>query len=223
MLASVSRALVKREYFSLRIDLDADALWQRLLAHPRIREADDPAPDPPPPQGERFLVARESPHEIRLRHWAGPADAASPIVVLRLTPEAGATRIEGRFTWPPRRAPLVTGGTMNRRRRLGTVAAIASIVATIALMAPVAIGTGTIHVIALLLFFCVPTALVFVPGLLIWRSEVRKALVGPLWELVGEVFTPLALPESEGRQAPFRAALPAGPGGLAHTTSRGSV
>lgn len=223
MLATVSRALVKREQFSLRIDLDEDALWQRLVEHPRIREADDPAPDPPPPQGERFLVGRESAHEIRLRHWAGPADAASPVVVLRLTRERGATRVEGRFTWPARRAPLISGGTMDRRRRLGMLAAIASIVVTIALMAPVAIGTGTFHVIALLAFFCVPTALVFVPGLLIWRSEVRKALVGPLWELVGELFTPLALPESEGRQAPFRGALPGGPGGLAHTTSRGSV
>ena len=61
----------------------------------------------------------------------------------------------------------------------------------------------------LLLIFTVPTVLVFVPALMIWNGEVRRGFVGPMWELLGEVFTPIALPEADGDDTPFRHALPA--------------
>ena len=65
-------------------------------------------------------------------------------------------------------------------------------------------------VLVLLFFFTIPTALVFVPGLLIWNTEGRKQFIAPLWELVGELMTPIALPEVS-TDRPFRGhALPSG-------------
>src|SRR5690606_7039985 len=78
----MTSALERHDRFCVRTDLDADALWRRLLSHPKVRAAVDPAPDPPPPEGPPFLLARQSEREMRLRHWAGPADAASPVIVL---------------------------------------------------------------------------------------------------------------------------------------------
>lgn len=206
-------ALAQRDRFDFRVELGPDELWERLLAHPRVREANDPAPDPPPPQGEPFLAARASRHEIRIRHWAGPADASCPVVVLELEEDGSRTIVRGRFRPRRRQAALVPNGEYSgRRRRPWAYATVATIVLGIAMAAPVLIGVAPIHllsVLMLLLIFTVPTVLVFVPALMIWNGEVRRGFVGPMWELLGEVFTPIALPEADSDDTPFRHALPA--------------
>ncbi|MCA9711698.1 MAG: hypothetical protein KDK70_38035, partial [Myxococcales bacterium] len=98
---------------------------------------------------------------------------------------------------------------------------IGGVVATVlalALLAPALIGSTidvVLAVLVLLVFFSVPTALVFVPGLLIWNAEGRKRFTAALWELLGELLTPIALPAARS-DGPFRGhALPAaapGPG-----------
>ncbi|MEM7159879.1 MAG: hypothetical protein AAF799_43970 [Myxococcota bacterium] len=209
----MTSALELRDGFRFRVPLDADALWDRLSEHPRIRVAEDPAPDPPPPEGAPFLIARQSAREFRLRHWAGPADAASPVVIMKLEPDGhGGTLVRGHFENRNRQRRLVD---LPRLRRGGGAFIAASVVVTvlaIALLAPVLIGAPldtVVSVLGLLFFFTVPTALVFVPGLIIWNAEGRKRFIAPLWELVGEVMLPIALPESTSDR-PFRGhALPA--------------
>ena len=208
----MASALELRDGFQFRLPLDADALWERLAQHPRIRIAHDPAPEPAPPEGAPFLIARQSEGEFRLRHWAGPADAASPVVIMKLEPDGkGHTLVRGHFENRSRQRRLVD---LPRLRRGGGAFITGSVIVTvlaIALLAPVLIGAPlnmVVSVLALLFFFTIPTALVFVPGLLIWNAEGRKRFIGPLWELVGEVMLPIALPESTGDR-PFRGhALP---------------
>ncbi len=205
----------KRDSFAIRTALSRDEVWERLLAHRKVREATDPAPSPSPPVGAPFLVARQSDGEVRLRHWAGPADAVSPVIVLEMSDDGrGGTVVEGRFDTRGRQRPLLDLPRLRPGGRKWVAAA--SVAATIgtALLLPVLLGASAeavVSVLVLLCLFSVPTALVFVPGLLIWQAEGRKRFVGPLWELMGEVFTPVALTEAS-RPEPFRGhALPSAP------------
>lgn len=208
----MTEALEKRDSFSIRIDLDPDALWQRLLAHPKIRAADHPAPDPAPPEGPPFLLARQSRRELRLRHWAGPADAASPVIVMRLHPDGrGGTLVQGSFEKRSTQRPLVDLPRLRPGGGPWVGAAMVCAVLAVALLTPVLAGAAietVVSVLVLLVLFTIPTALVFVPGLLIWNAESRKRFISPLWEVVGEVFAPIALPDAS-MAAPFRGhALP---------------
>lgn len=208
----MSRSLQVRDRFSFRVSLDPDALWERILAHPRIRAAQHPAPDPPPPEGPPFLVARRTPHVLRLRHWAGPADAVSPVVVMQLArDEHGGTLVQGRFEQRHQQGRLVELPRLRRGGSALVVAGVAITVLSLALIAPVLIGSTANIVVAILIllfFFMLPTALVFVPGLLIWNAEGRKRFTASLWELLGELMTPIALPRSTSDR-PFRGhALP---------------
>jgi hypothetical protein len=151
---------------------------------------------------------------LRLRHWAGPADAVSPVIVMELeSDERGGTVVYGRFDPRGRQQPLVELPRLRPSARRWALAATLTGLGGAALLAPVLLGApfeAVVSVLVLLVLFTVPTALVFVPGLLIWQSEGRKRFVPALWELVGEVFTPIALPEAAGDEAPFRGhALPA--------------
>lgn len=209
----MSEALQIRDRFRLRVELAPDQVWERLVAHPKVRVADAPAPEPPPPEGAPFLVARQSEGELRLRHWAGPADAASPVVIMQLSPDGhGGTLVQGRFEKRSRQRTLVDLPRIRQGGHRLLAAGIGTSVLAIALLAPILVGATTqlvVSVLALLVFFSLPTALVFVPGLLIWNAEGRKRFIGPLWELVGELLTPIALPEVSGDR-PFRGhALPA--------------
>ncbi|MEM9459974.1 MAG: hypothetical protein AAGF11_37710 [Myxococcota bacterium] len=208
----MSQSLQARDRFSFRVSLHPDALWERILAHPRIRAAQHPAPDPPPPEGAPFLVARPTPHELRLRHWAGPADAVSPVVIMRLGhDEHGGTVVRGHFERRRQQDRLVELPRLRRGGPALVVAAVAITVLSLALIAPVLIGSTANIVVAILIllfFFTIPTALVFVPGLLIWNAEGRKRFTASLWELMGELMTPIALPRSTSDR-PFRGhALP---------------
>lgn len=212
----MSQSLQARDRFSFRVSLDPEALWERILAHPRVRAAQNPAPDPPPPDGAPFLVARSTRHELRLRHWAGPADAISPVVIMRLADdEHGGTLVRGRFERRRQQDRLVELPRLRRGGPALVIAAVAITVISLALVAPVLIGSTANIVVAiliLLVFFTIPTALVFVPGLLIWNAEGRKRFTNSIWELIGELMTPIALPQSSSDR-PFRGhALPAAPG-----------
>lgn len=197
---------VKRDRFEVRVSLGPDAIWERLREHPRVRESNAPAPTPAPPGGAAFLVARAGEHEIRLRHWAGPADAASPVIVLRLQRDGAGTIVRGQFEHRYRQRPLV--GASARRVGAWVGAGLGGSTLAALLLAFIPIRVELIYLPLLLLLFAVPTILVFVPALMIWNGEVRKGFVGPLWELLGEVFAPIALPSADVPEAPFRHALP---------------
>ncbi|MCH9688494.1 MAG: hypothetical protein K0V04_44095 [Deltaproteobacteria bacterium] len=208
-----SRSVQLREGFDFRVGHSPDELWDRLVAHPKVRASDDPAPDPAPPDGAPFLVARQSAREFRLRHWAGPTDAASPVVILRLSPDGhGGTLVRGHFEKRNHQTALVDLPRLRRGSGAWIVAGVAATVLSLALLAPVLIGSNAnivASVLILLFFFTIPTALVFVPGFLIWNAEGRKRFIAPLWEIVGELLTPIALP-AIGNDRPFRGhALPA--------------
>jgi hypothetical protein len=196
-----------RDRFSIRVSLTPDALWDRLVAHPKIRVAHEPAPEPAPPEGAPFLVARQSAHEVRLRHWAGPADAVSPVVVMELGPDGhGGTLVHGRFENRNLQRHLVDLPRLRDGGGVWVAAGVGATVVSLALLASVLIGSPTslvFSVLVLLFFFTIPTALVFVPGLLIWNAEGRKRFIAPLWELVGELMTPIAQPEVSNDR-PFR-------------------
>jgi hypothetical protein len=210
----VTTALDSRDRFSVRTELDAEALWRRLLSHPMVRAAVEPAPDPPPPEGAPFLLARQSDRELRLRHWAGPADAASPVIVLRIDPDGhGGTLVHGAFERRSTQRPLLDLPRLRPGGAPWVVAGVLLSVLGIALLTPVLAGAAMdtiVSVLVLSVLFTIPTALVFVPGLLIWNAESRRGFIAPMWELMGEVFTPIALPEAH-TDAPFRghARLPA--------------
>lgn len=209
----MTEALQVRDEFRFRVSLEPDALWDRLLAHPKVRASDHPAPEPPPPDGAPFLVARQSEGELRLRHWAGPADAASPVVIMKLASDGhGGTLVRGRFEKRNRQGRLVDLPSIRRGGHRWLLASVGTTILAIAILTPVLIGAATnlvVSILGLLVFFTLPTALVFVPGLLIWNAEGRKHFVPPLWELIGELMTPIALPEVSGDR-PFRGhALPA--------------
>lgn len=192
---SANAGLRARDSFAIRVSLGPEALWERLLAHPKVRVAHGPAPDPPPPEGKPFLAARQSAHELRLRHWAGPTDAVSPVVVMELQPDAhGGTLVRGRFENRNLQRRLVDLPRLRGGAGWWIGAGIGATVLALALLASVLIGQPTslvFSVLVLLFFFTIPTALVFVPGLLIWNAEGRKRFTPPLWELLGELMMPI--------------------------------
>src|SRR5688572_15660558 len=153
-----------RDRFKVRTDLDADALWERLLAHPRVRAAELPDPDPAPPEGRPFLIARQSPSEVRLRHWSGPADAPSPVIVMHLEQdEQGRTIVRGRFERRSRRGRLIDLPRLAPGGARWVVLSVISLVLAAALLAPVLIGAPLdtiVSVLVLLVLFTIPTALV---------------------------------------------------------------
>ncbi len=203
-----------REQFSICVSLSPEALWERLLAHPKIRAAHDPAPEPAPPEGAPFLAAKQSRCELRLRHWAGPADAVSPVVVMELGPDGqGGTRVRGRFENRNLQRHLVDLPRLRGGGGLWIAAGVGATVVSMALLASALIGSPAslvFSVLVLLFFFTIPTALVFVPGLLIWNAEGRKLFVAPLWEVIGELMIPIAQP-NVANQRPFRGTALEGP------------
>ena len=200
-----------REGFSLRVSLTPEALWERVLAHPKVRAAHEPAPEPPPPEGKPFLAARQSELELRLRHWAGPTDAVSPVVVLELRPDerGGGTLVRGRFENRNLQRRLVDLPRLRVGAGSWIAASVGATVLSLALLASVLIGQPTslvFSVLMLLFFFTIPSALVFVPGLLIWNAEGRKRFTTPLWELVGELMLPIEQ-AAVASHRPFRGAV----------------
>jgi len=207
---SANQGLRAHDAFSIRVSLSPEALWDRLLAHPKVRAADDPAPEPPPPEGKPFLAARQSPHELRLRHWAGPTDAVSPVVIMDLRPDGhGGTLVRGRFENRNVQRRLVDLPRLREGGGFWIAAGVGATVLSVAMLASMLIGSPTslvFSVLALLFFFTIPTALVFVPGLLIWNAEGRKRFTTPLWELVGELMMPIERP-ALASDRPFRGAV----------------
>lgn len=207
---SANAGLRARDAFSLRVSLPPDALWDRLLAHPKVRVTDEPAPEPPPPEGRPFLVARQSPLELRLRHWAGPTDAVSPVVIMELRPDArGGTLVRGRFENRNVQRKLVDLPRLRQGGGFWLATGAGATVISLAMLASVLMGSPAslvFSVLALLFFFTIPTALVFVPGLLIWNVEGRKRFTSRLWELLGELMMPIEQP-AVASDRPFRGAV----------------
>ena len=189
----------RRRTFSFRVDLGPDALWEHLCAHEEVRESDDPAPGPAPPHGAPFLVARTGPLQLRMRRWAGPADAASPIVVIELEEDPRGCLVHGRIEAGNTRA-------LSHPRPLWKPYILPGAALLVALAVGGAIlggGWAALALPVLLLLIGVPAGAVMVPLLMMWNHQSRLQQTEALWGLVGEVFTPLALPEGED-QGPFR-------------------
>jgi hypothetical protein len=207
---SANEGLRARDSFAIRVSLGPEALWERVLAHPKVRVAEEPAPEPAPPDGAPFLAARQSEHELRLRHWAGPTDAVSPVVVMELRPDGhGGTLVRGRFENPNLQRRLVDLPRLRVGAGAWIGAGVGATVLALALLASVLIGQPTslvFSVLVLLVFFTIPSALVFVPGLLIWNAEGRKRFTPPLWELVGELMMPIEQ-AAVASDRPFRGAV----------------
>jgi hypothetical protein len=207
---SANEGLRARDSFAIRVSLEPEALWERVLAHPKVREAHEPAPEPAPPDGAPFLAARQSEHELRLRHWAGPTDAVSPVVVMELRPDGhGGTLVRGRFENRNLQRRLVDLPRLRVGAGAWIGAGVGATVLALALLASVLIGEPTslvFSVLVLLIFFTIPSALVFVPGLLIWNAEGRKRFTPPLWELVGELMMPIEQ-AAVASDRPFRGAV----------------
>lgn len=188
-----------RRTFSFRVDLGPDALWEHLCAHDDVRVSNDPAPGPPPPHGAAFLVARTAADELRLRRWAGPADAASPIVVVELVEQDRGTLVHGRLESGTTRS-LVDTRPAWRRYAIPAVAILAALGVGGAILGG---GWAALALPLLLLLIGVPAGAVMVPLLVMWNQQSREIQTEALWGVVGEVFTPLALPEAED-PSPFR-------------------
>lgn len=188
-----------RRSFALRVELGPDALWEHLCAHEDVRVSDEPAPGPPPPHGPAFLATRTGNAEIRLRRWAGPADEASPIVVMQLAEGDRGTHVEGRWEAGTTRS---LGDTRSALRRYALPAG-AILVALAVGGAILGGGWAALALPLLLLLIGVPAGAVMLPMLAIWNQQSRQMQTEALWGLVGEVLTPLALPEGE-EPGPFR-------------------
>jgi len=185
--------------FSFRVELGPDALWEHLRDRDDVRESDDPAPGPPPPHGAPFLLARTGPAQLRLRRWAGPADAASPIVVVELEEEGGGYAVHGHIESGNTRS--LSDPRPPWKRYAAPVAAV-----LVALSIGGAIlggGWAALALPVLLVLIGVPAGVVMLPMLMMWNQQSRASQTEELWGLVGEVFTPLALPEGE-EPGPFR-------------------
>ncbi|MGH1341775.1 MAG: hypothetical protein ACRBN8_09505 [Nannocystales bacterium] len=188
-----------RRTFSFRVELGSDALWEHLCAHEEVRASDDPAPGPSPPHGAPFLVARSGPDELRLRRWAGPADTPSPIVVVDLEDDERGCTVYGRIeSGTP--GSLVGTGPHWKRYILPGVALLVTLSIGGAILGG---GWAAIALPLLLLLFGVPAGAVMLPLLMLWNQQSRATQTEALWGLIGEVFTPLALPEEED-PSPFR-------------------
>jgi len=188
-----------RRTFSFRVELGPDALWEHLCAHDEVRASGDPAPGPSPPHGAPFLVARDGPRQLRLRRWAGPADSASPIVVVDLEEDERGCTVFGHIE-SGTSGLLVGARPQWKRYILPGVALLVTLSIGGAILGG---GWAAIALPLLLLLFGVPAGAVMVPLLMLWNQQSRATQTEALWGLVGEVFTPLALPEGE-EPGPFR-------------------
>ncbi len=188
-----------RRTFTFRVELGPDALWEHLCAHDEVRASEDPAPAPAPPHAAPFLVAREGRDQLRLRRWAGPADSASPIVVVDLEEDERGCTVYGHIE-PGTPGSLVASRPQWKRYVLPGAALLVTLSIGGAVLGG---GWAAVALPLLLLLFGVPAGAVMVPMLMLWNQQSRAVQTEALWGLVGEVFTPLALPEGE-EPGPFR-------------------
>ncbi len=188
-----------RRTFSFRVELGADALWEHLCEHDEVRESDDPAPGPAPPTGAPFLAARIGPDHVRLRRWAGPADAASPIIVIELEEDERGCIVHGHLEAGYNRSLRET------KPNIRPYVAPATILVVVLVGAGLLLGgaPGLLLLPVLLVLFAIPAAAVMLPMLALWNQQSHVIQTDALWGLVGEVFTPLALPEGD-EPDPFR-------------------
>ena len=185
----------RRRRFSFRVELGPDALWDRLQDRDDVRESTERAPEPAPPYGAPVLASRTSPHCIELRRWAGSADAESPVVVVELEPEGPHWVVHASLEPAPSRR------WTSVRRWISPAFGIALVVGVTA--AILGNATALLWVAAL---FAFPAALVATPVWLasaLWDRRSNADQADALRALVGEVFTPLALPGGDG-PGPFR-------------------
>ena len=88
----------RRTRATLRTRLSAEAVLERLISDPRLRQADrDPMPWPPPPEGAPLLwtraVRRGTRVQIQIRDYEGFAHPSGPITELSFEAEAETTLI----------------------------------------------------------------------------------------------------------------------------------
>jgi hypothetical protein len=190
--------------FEFRIAMTDDELWARIVAHPQVRASEDPAPEPAPPHGPAFLAARDGAGRLLLRHWAGPADAASPLVVLELERCAAHEIVRGRVT-QPRQSQRIGLRAPGRPPLWQFALPIAVLVAVVAFAAQ-ALGSIVLWALPLLLvLFAVPSGLVMLPALAMWNAESRREQELELRRLIGELMVPIALPPADDEdEDPFR-------------------
>ncbi|HWB79070.1 MAG TPA: hypothetical protein VG755_29120 [Nannocystaceae bacterium] len=186
--------------FAFRVADDDAAIWERIVADPRVRVSDAPAPEPGPPVGQRFLAARSG-ELVRVRHWAGPADAVSPVVVLQLHREGEVTRVHGRIE-QPRVSRDFAAHAPTSRWWMSVLPMV--VLAGIAVVAYLVAGSSLLWALPmLLLLFAIPSSAVMLPALALWNAEVRREQRRALRDWVGQTFVPIALPAAEDDD-PFR-------------------
>lgn len=193
-------ALLSRRRFRFRVEGDADAVWARILADPAVREADDPAPEPAPPQGAAVLASRSG-NTIRVRHWSGTADAVSPVLVLRIDEAAGVARVEGHLEQPGHAASF---RALERPRRVWPILLPTGVLVATGVLAYVVAGSALLWTLPLLLLlFAIPSSLVMLPALALWNAESRRVQREALVGWMGRTFVPIALPAAD-EDDPFR-------------------
>jgi hypothetical protein len=194
-------ALARR--FEFRIAMTDDELFARIVAHPQVRVSTEPAPEPGPPHGPTFLAARGGPGRLLVRHWAGPADAASPLVVLEVVPRRNHHVVVGRVTQP--RSSQRIGTTAPARPPLWQYAVPIAVLALVVGFAASMLGAIVLFALPLLLvLFAIPSSLVMLPAMALWNAESRREQELELRRLVGELLVPIALPPEDDDEDPFR-------------------
>lgn len=186
-LVQFSHAMSKTpQTFSFRVALSPDALWAHLCARDDVRASSARAPDPAPPFGAPFLASREHDQTFRLRRWSGSADAPSPVVMLQVLPDGEYWRVEGKLAKSPTKLPWVFATVM----LVGVFAAVATLGAPVMWWFALLMGVPLI-VIGLPIWWLSHR----------WNRRSNAVQTESLRGFVGQVFSPLALPESE---TPFR-------------------
>jgi hypothetical protein len=190
--------------FEFRIAMTDDELFSRIVAHPEVRETGEPSPEPGPPHGPAFLAARGGPGRLLVRHWAGPADAASPLVVLELEPHGNHHVVHGRVT-QPRHSERI-GHAARSRPPIWQFALPIAVLALVVAFAAMALGPIVLWALPLLVvLFAVPSGLVMLPALALWNAESRREQELELRRLIGELLVPIALPPAADEDDdPFR-------------------
>lgn len=188
--------------FKARVAGDVDGLWDRILEDAAVRCAPDPAPEPGPPKGPPLLVWRDG-DVIRVRHWSGNADAASPVMVVRTRPDRGALAIDARVEQPRSSRSFVA---IVRSPGLLVTAVPIVVLAAILVLAYAVAGSALLAALPLLLLlFAIPSALVMLPALALWNAESRRHQRDALFDWLGRTFVPIALPgELAEAPGPFR-------------------
>ncbi len=186
--------------FAFRVADDDAAIWARIVADPRVRVSDAPAPEPAPPVGPT-LLATKSDGLVRVRHWAGPADAVSPVVVLQLDRDGEITKVSGRIEQPRHSQDFVAQG---QRARWWMSALPVALLGIVGVLAYLVAGSALLWALPLLLLlFAVPSSMVMLPALALWNAEVRREQRRVLRDWVGQTFVPIALPAADDDD-PFR-------------------